>query len=934
MTVAEEALVRKYGQRIPIEELRRLQAIKRGVIPAPPPEPGVPRRIPEYEAPTEPQVKKMRDQLMMLERQIKRSPFDKWKLEDGRVISRSEVLHALQENKHLIRNFLAQRDILEKNLASLSKVCHEGKCYRAYIEKGRTVIVPPPGISPEEHIRNLIKYSPPWVQFKTADGRVISRNEAYELIVKPEEEIIARVEEIKDQIRTGDIVELAKYLGWSFGLLGSGKYGEVIGDWIATTAGWKTAEEHIRKQVEIEKVTAEELKTKEGRLGLVLRHGLFLGVPFVAGKAIGVGVGYITGLKPTLAPAVKYGMRVAGAYIAGTEAAEITSLMQAGKYEAAASRGTELGIQAYIGIRAFGPAYRTGLIAGYRKRVLIQAETAAERTRVNTIFKQFEAIEKIPAGTKTVVRIMDVENLSADGKLRLIKFLKSPEAKKFHIILGGSLANPVPGRMPHDVDIAIGKYRIPRPRFKGLGFERWETSRVAKFKTVLGKHLSKEDIGTMDIKDAEKVGAIFAYKGKVELAAARVRKPVRVKGERYYRVSLKEQLERKLAAMLSPAHEGRGKDWDDFIALFKAKIDSDLAAKLITPKQYKSYNTLLTKITKWKPTIKDGKLIAPAKPPPGLEIEVATRFEKILRERVESPVFVTKTQEMQKFVPQMVKNKYTKEPLLKRILMHIIGVDNTSKVLNFLKEPEGDKLLASFGMIPERKPGLYKTPFFVPPFMPPAEPPVKPTPYVTPISKPYKPIIAPPITPAIEPPIIAPPVRKPVIAPPFITPIIKPVKPIKPVPTVYRPPLIPRRKPVRKIEQGYDAWAKKYATKPKRQWVKLSDKPLKEKQALGMGAKAVDESVARTFKIKKTKKPPVSKPHLANVWYQKQHKFRKPIKAGKVQHKSPLWIEKSKHLIDSPGEFRGITVEGWKAIQAKKRERMFMYTGPPKRRKK
>ena len=68
------------------------------------------------------------------------------------------------------------------------------------------------------------------------------------------------------------------------------------------------------------------------------------------------------------------------------------------------------------------------------------------------------------------------------------------------------------------------------------------------------------------------------------------------------------------------------------------------------------------------------------------------------------------------------------------------------------------------------------------------------------------------------------------------------------------------------------------------------------------------------------------------MWYQKKHKFRKPIKAGKVQHKSPLWIEKSKHLIDSPGEFRGITVEGWKAIQAKKQQKMFML-GPPKRKK-
>jgi len=36
------------GQRVPIEELRRIQAEKRGEVPPTPPPTGVPRRIPEY----------------------------------------------------------------------------------------------------------------------------------------------------------------------------------------------------------------------------------------------------------------------------------------------------------------------------------------------------------------------------------------------------------------------------------------------------------------------------------------------------------------------------------------------------------------------------------------------------------------------------------------------------------------------------------------------------------------------------------------------------------------------------------------------------------------------------------------------------------------------------------------------------------------------
>ena len=916
-------------QAISIVELQRIQAAKRGEIPPIPTPPGVPRRIPEPAVPPTPiQARQMSDQLTVLERKIKASPFKKWKLEDDKVVSTSEVLTALQKNKNLIRTFLAQRNIVERNLAGLRKISFEGKHYEAYIdEKGKTVIKPPPGISDLENVRNIIKYSPPWVKFRDSTGKLISRKEAYNLIVRPEEEIIAGIEGIKKQIRTGDPVALWNYLTYSLGLLPA-DVGGVIADWAFTSAGLKTAEEHIRSQVELEKRTLKELKTEEGRLQFSIKIGMLLAAPYITAKAVGLGVGYIAGVAPRALPAVKFASQVLGAYVTGTEVAEITTLIQAGKHEKAASRGTELGIQLAIGIKAFGPAYRTGLIAGYRKRVLAKAITSAERTRINTIFDMFKAIDKMPFGKKTIIRLTDVEKLSADDVINLTKFLKSPEGKSYHIILGGSAANPIPGRMPHDIDMAIGKYRIPRPRFKGLSFERWETSRIQKFKIALGKYLSKETIDGMDISDAEKVGKIFTFRGKVEYAAARVRKPIKVSKEPFWRVSIKEQLERKLASMLAPAHEMRGKDWDDFLLLAKQKIDSDLASKLITTKQSQSYNTLLSKLTKYKPTIKDGKLIAPAKLPAGLEIEPFTPFERFLRPRVEKPVFVTK---VPKFVPQMIPT-VKRIPILTRILIRIIGIKSTAKLLDFLKPPEGEKLLSSFGMIPKKEFEPYKVPFYIPPIISKVKP--TPTPYVTMITPTVTPTIAPPPVITPPPPVITPPPS--VVIPSIYMPITPTVTPtVKLYPAVYKPPLLPRKPRKPPIKYGYHTWVKKYATKPKqRKWIQLSDKPMKEKQALGLGAKSVDESVARTFKIKKTTKPIVSKPHLDNLWYQKKHKFRKPIKAGKVQHKSPLWIEKSKHLIDSPGEFKGITVEGWKATQAKKQQKMFMYTGPPKRSKK
>jgi len=118
---------------------------------------------------------------------------------------------------------------------------------------------------------------------------------------------------------------------------------------------------------------------------------------------------------------------------------------------------------------------------------------------------------------------------------------------------------------------------------------------------------------------------------------------------------------------------------------------------------------------------------------------------------------------------------------------------------------------------------------------------------------------------------------------------------------------------------GYNTYVKKHATKPSKKYIKVSKKPLPYKQALGLGAKAVDETVARTFKVLPTKKKPEQDPYLDFAFSTRKHKIRKPIKKGKPQKQSPKWIEKTKYAIDSPGEFQGITVKGWQAKRKKKK---------------
>ena len=67
--------------------------------------------------------------------------------------------------------------------------------------------------------------------------------------------------------------------------------------------------------------------------------------------------------------------------------------------------------------------------------------------------------------------------------------------------------------------------------------------------------------------------------------------------------------------------------------------------------------------------------------------------------------------------------------------------------------------------------------------------------------------------------------------------------------------------------------------------------------------------MSKSFKIEKAKKK--AKSGLFSSFFPSQ-KFRR---RGKE------YIEKSLYAIDSPGEFAGITVQGWKAARRKKKKR-------------
>lgn len=109
------------------------------------------------------------------------------------------------------------------------------------------------------------------------------------------------------------------------------------------------------------------------------------------------------------------------------------------------------------------------------------------------------------------------------------------------------------------------------------------------------------------------------------------------------------------------------------------------------------------------------------------------------------------------------------------------------------------------------------------------------------------------------------------------------------------------------------------------QFRKQNPRPLHKSTAIALGSFLADETAAQTFKTRATRRKPTGPKKKAT----RLRKFRKPIRKGVPQRKSPLWIERTAFLIDRPQEKRDITAAGLRSLRAS-----FFARKPKKRKRK
>lgn len=148
-------------------------------------------------------------------------------------------------------------------------------------------------------------------------------------------------------------------------------------------------------------------------------------------------------------------------------------------------------------------------------------------------------------------------------------------------------------------------------------------------------------------------------------------------------------------------------------------------------------------------------------------------------------------------------------------------------------------------------------------------------------------------------------VRRP---PPPEEPFKKPPKLPKIPPFILMFPPVPRKlkkRVVRRRVPGFDTFLKIRGT-----FRKQNPRPLHRSTALALGAHLADRASPATFKVVQARKPATGKKRKPNL-----RKFRKPVRKGRTISGSPLWIERNKFRIDSPGEKQQITAKGLAALR-------------------
>lgn len=560
---------------------------------------------------------------------------------------------------------------------------------------------------------------------------------------------------------------------------------------------------------------------------------------------LSAGLGYMSEVAPAAAEVTKITTTLVGLGMGAIEAKEIGTLVYQGKIEQAVERAGYMGFIIAGAIPAFKKGFYKGVSKGYQTKVLAHIKAPATRAKYDMLFKAIKQSQKLPTGTKKVVALQDVENMSPDQVKAWTNFLKSPDAKNFKIVLGGSAAQEShlkATRAVHDMDLLIGQRTVPKPIFKGIRFQKWETSKVQEFTNILKKYGINVD--KVDIHDLSAPGVLQAKAG------AFIQAPEKTPGGLFeYQMPIGEQAGRKFASWADIRHLMRGKDIKDSLRIFNEQIKQAklVAGKSIGPlkqtrlARVKELETLYGHLKKWAPTVKGKKLTDPLGSFYDAHPELAparerTWWETVILKRAPPPEFL-------KPPPYTPKLAITPKPTLSewQIAMRKMRPGWLEKVVRYkptkpYKPVTGKPSITIPTKVSGRPPfiptkeypySLYPTygpapklvPYFIPPtlaYPTPIPVPYKPAPYVPPVEptpvyeptyyKPTPPPIPPPkyvppkytppkpTPPKVTPPYVPPPTSPPVYKPPVYTPPIEPPyePPIKPP---YAPPGEPPKKP-------------------------------------------------------------------------------------------------------------------------------------------
>ena len=159
---------------------------------------------------------------------------------------------------------------------------------------------------------------------------------------------------------------------------------------------------------------------------------------------------------------------------------------------------------------------------------------------------------------------------------------------------------------------------------------------------------------------------------------------------------------------------------------------------------------------------------------------------------------------------------------------------------------------------------------------------------------------------------------------PSITPYSQPYTPTTtytprytPTPTTPLPRILPtpkkRKREEKKPAYHVDVRESRPKGKARVEWVRVSASPLPRNKAFSLGADYADKTSAATFKLARSGFTKMKDTGSRRLSYKFRPKSRKSLIGP-----SPVFIEKNKYRIDTPGERQGITAKGLLAIRRKR----------------